>query len=106
MPLTWQSSPRANAQDNYDLACNTALCIPLIGMKNQSNGIGHELTKSHLLRRKLYGDPAIEALRQSIAGGFATADILQNDSDLNPLRTRADFQAVMKNLERKAANSD
>jgi eukaryotic-like serine/threonine-protein kinase len=88
-------------QDSYQLACSTALCIPLIGVKKGPQNVPRELSKSDQLRRKLYGERAIQALRRSADGGFLNIETFQNDRDLDPLRTRADFQALAKEVEDK-----
>jgi hypothetical protein len=42
---------------------------------------------------------AMEWLRQAIAGGYRKPTVLQTDSDLDPLRSRPDFQLLMMDLE-------
>ena len=88
-------------RDSYNLACSAARCISLIGEKNETANVLHKLRKSDQLRRDLYGARAIEALRRSATSGFVNAETLQNDSDLDPLRTRSDFQALIKEVEEK-----
>jgi tetratricopeptide (TPR) repeat protein len=100
-----ESLPRLDPQDNYHLACNTALCIPLIGVKKQPEVSPPGPTNTDKMRRKIYGDRAIEALRRSAMGTFATAEMLQNDTELDALRTRTDFQTLMKEVEEKPTKS-
>jgi serine/threonine protein kinase len=94
--LTWLTP-----QDRYNLASNMSRCIPLIGVTNQRQDTPRVLSKSDQIRRKLYGDRAIDALQRSSVGGGISAEILQNDSDLDPLRGRADFQAFVKEVEER-----
>ena len=96
-----ESLSQLDPRDSYNLACSAARCISLIGEKTQTDGALHKLHKSDQLRRNLYGTRAIEALRRSIAGGFASAETLQNDSNLDSLRARSDFQALIKEVEEK-----
>ena len=99
----FESLHELDPQDSYNLACNIALCIPLIGVKKGLQGTPQELSKGDQLRRQLYGDRAIEALRRAADGGFLNPQIFQDDTDLNSLRARADFQALMKEVEEKPA---
>jgi hypothetical protein len=68
--------------------------------------IGDEeaLSKSDQVRRKLYGDRAIEVLRRAVRGGFVNTEILQSDPDLAALRGREDFLQIVKDLEKQAAD--
>ena len=100
-----ESLSQLDPRDSYNLACSTARCISLIGGKNETVNTLQKLRKSDQLRRDLYGIRAIEALRRSTAGGFVNAETLQNDSDLDPLRTRTDFQALIKEVEEKVPTS-
>ena len=102
----FESLHKLDPQDNYNLACNVALCIPLIGMKKGSQGAPQELSKADQVRRQLYGERAIEALRRAADGGFLNAQILQNNTDLDSLRARADFQALMKAVEEAPAEAE
>jgi hypothetical protein len=43
-------------------------------------------------------DRAMEALRRAIAAGYRNRDLLDRDHGLDPLRTRADFRALMLDL--------
>jgi tetratricopeptide (TPR) repeat protein len=100
-----ESLHELDPQDSYNLACNVVLCIPLVGVKKGTQDSAQELSKGDQLRRQLYADRAIEALRRAADGGFVNPQILQGETDLNGLRARADFQALIKALEEKAANT-
>jgi tetratricopeptide (TPR) repeat protein len=45
---------------------------------------------------------AMESLRQAIANGFRNANVLRIESALDPLRDRADFKALVAELEKNA----
>ncbi len=100
----YESIPELDQRNCYNLACNVALSIPLIGMKNgtaKSVDIS-KLSKGDQLRRKRYGDRAIEALRTAAKAEFLDLDILRSDTDLDPIRDRPDFQSLMDEVEKKA----
>ena len=97
----FESLHELDPQDSYNLACNVALSIPMIGVKKESQGTSQELSKGDQLRRQLYGDRAIEALRRAAKGGFLNPQTFQENSDLDSLRARADFQALIKQIEEK-----
>ena len=61
------------------------------------------MTKDERFRRKLYGDRAVDLLRRAVKGGFADVEVLQSDTDLDPLRDRPDFQELIKTLEKELA---
>ena len=76
----------------------------MIGAKQGSQGV-HDpeaLTKGDQLRRRLYGDRAIEVLRRAVRGGSLDAEVLQSDPDLAAIRGRDDFQAIVKEVEKQA----
>jgi tetratricopeptide (TPR) repeat protein len=97
----FESLHELDPQDSYNLACTVALSIPMIGVKKESQGTSQELSKGDQLRRQLYGDRAIEALRRAAKGGFLNPQTFQENSDLDSLRARADFQALIKQIEEK-----
>ena len=80
-----------------------ALCIPLVGVKNSSAVAIDEakLSKGEQLRRKRYGDRAVELLRRAAAGGFPGLDVLRSDTDLDSIRDRSDFQSLIDEVEKK-----
>ena len=78
----FESLQELDPQDSYNLACNVALCIPLVGVKKGVQGTAQELSKGDQLRRQLYGDRAIEVLRRAANGGFLNPQIVQGETDL------------------------
>jgi len=102
----YESLPDLDPQTAYKLACNISRCIPLLGTKNQSTDrqrAALELSKGDRLRRQFYGDRAIAALRRAVHAGRFNAEILETDTDLDPIRDRFDFQDLIKELEKKPA---
>ena len=51
--------------------------------------------------RRAAADKAIEALRRAIAAGYHNVAELSKDSDLDGLRSRADFKKLMEELEKR-----
>ncbi len=82
-------------KNNYDLACNIALCVSLIDAKDPS--------KTDQLRKQIYVDRAHTALRRAAKGGYLDADMLNSNPDLDSIRDRPDFQAIVKEVEEKPA---
>lgn len=50
-----------------------------------------------------YADRAMALLRQAVAKGYKDAAHLKKDKDLDPLRSRPDFQKLLAELEQKKA---
>ncbi|MFO0806765.1 MAG: serine/threonine-protein kinase [Gemmataceae bacterium] len=51
--------------------------------------------------REAYGYRSVELLRQAINSGWKNLVHIKNDSDLDPLRDREDFRALVADLERR-----
>lgn len=77
----------------YNVACELALCIPLVGKE------GAELTDAERAAQRRYADLALEVLRQAGDQGFKDVKRLQTDADLAPLRSRPDFQQLLAELD-------
>jgi serine/threonine-protein kinase len=83
---------------HYHLACEMAQMVPLCGRGK----VEAELTPAERAERQSYAVKAVEALRLAIEDGFTDLALLTRDSDLVPIRQRADFQSlVAKALDRK-----
>jgi tetratricopeptide (TPR) repeat protein len=72
----------------YNLACDLALCIPLIG-----RGDGESAPAAESERRRL-ADEAMHALRLALAAGYPAA-VPRRDPDMDPLRSSLDFRLLM-----------
>ena len=106
MPLiVYESIPKLDARNRYNLACNVTLSIPLIGAKNGSVDAvdSSKLSKADQLRRQRYGDRAIELLREASLEGFPDLDVLRSDTDLDSIRDRPDFQSLIDEIEKKSS---
>ena len=76
-------SPAATAEDLYNVACIYALASRL------APGEGP----------RSYAENAVESLRQAMARGYRDLAHLQEDQDLEGLRSREDFKQFVKDLE-------
>jgi tetratricopeptide (TPR) repeat protein len=92
-----------DSRGTYNLACNLALCIPLIGAREGSQGVNDPdgLPKNHQVRREIYGARAVEALRKAVRGGFVNTESLQSDPDLLAIRNRDDFAKLIEEVEKQ-----
>ena len=72
------------------LALVRSLHIPLIA---------DEGSQEESLRRE-EGDRAIDALRRAFAMGFKNRIWLEGDPDLDSIHSRADFQSLVRSLEK------
>jgi serine/threonine protein kinase/tetratricopeptide (TPR) repeat protein len=83
------------ATDPYNAACLLARCVPLVGQDSQQP----ETRRRELA--KAYSDRAVAALRQAVQHGYKDLAHIQKDKDLEPLRSRADFQKLLAKLKEK-----
>jgi hypothetical protein len=100
----YESISTLDPRSRYNLACNVSLCIPLIGAKRGTEGTldPDELNKTDQVHRRLYRDRAMEVLRRAARDGFLDPEILQSDTDLNPIRDRPDFADLIKDVTKKS----
>src|SRR5205823_1766822 len=86
------------APDFYDAACYFCRCVPLAAKDAH-------LTDAR--RRKLadaYADRALTLLRQAVQLGYKDVAHLKKDPDLDPLRSRPDFQKLLHELTGKGGS--
>jgi hypothetical protein len=53
-------------------------------------------------KQQEYADRALELLQRAVKAGFTDAARLRQDTALDPLRDRADFQDLLAGLENKS----
>ena len=82
----WETLPLGQPNDLYNLACVHAQCIALIdgGRRRSRRWSGKE--------RESHAERAMAALRRSLASGFSAPTWLQQDTDLDPIRSAPDFR--------------
>jgi tetratricopeptide (TPR) repeat protein len=86
-------------QDACQTACFLAGCVRLA---RQDQG------RDEAARRELaeaYGGRAVAALREAVRNGFHDSEKLQKADELEPLRTRADFQKLLAEVESQKKSS-
>jgi tetratricopeptide (TPR) repeat protein len=76
----------------YNLACAYAQCSTVA-----RRGDGG-LTPTERAASEDYADRAMAALRRAVAAGYANVPLIRRDVDLDPLRPRRDFQALLMDL--------
>ncbi len=95
----YESISHPTPDDHYNLAAAIGRSIPLIG-KAAATPSAIDRT-----RVRIYGDRAMTALKQARRAGFPTAEMIQNDPDLDALRDRDDFHALVKEIEDSPSKS-
>src|SRR5262249_39617871 len=78
--------------DVYNAACYLARCVPLAERDTQFS----ETQRKE--QAQTYADRAMATLRQAVQNGFKDVAHMKKDSDLDPLRQRADFQKLLAEL--------
>jgi serine/threonine-protein kinase len=84
------------ATDAYNAACLLAQCGPLA----QKDAKLAQPKRKELAQS--YTDKAIALLRQAVAKGYKDAVDIKKNKDLDPLRSRQDFQKIVSGLEQAA----
>ena len=77
-------SPQASAEDLYNAACVYSLASGL--------------ASTDAARADSHAGRAVHCLRQAVARGFKDLEHMRSDTDLDPLRSRGDFQGLMGEL--------
>ena len=86
---TIAAQPRKTGGDLYNLACAWALAAAAIDQRQGG------LTDEDIRQRDRLIAASLDALRQSIEIGSQTSSHMREDSDLDVLRGRADFQTLL-----------
>jgi WD40 repeat protein/serine/threonine protein kinase/tetratricopeptide (TPR) repeat protein len=81
-----ESIPNPPSIDLYNLAC----CYAQLSVM-----LEHAATSPSATERAALADQAMESLRRSIAAGMTNFALIERDHDLDPLRERADFRALI-----------
>ena len=72
-----------------------AACIPLVAPGKA------DLSDDEKAERQRYADQAMDALRQAKAKGLRNVAAMKQSPELEPLRSREDFQQMVRDLEAK-----
>jgi serine/threonine-protein kinase len=90
--LLKQAPPEQRDQAiHYHVACELAQTVPLVGRGKPDP----ELTGAERAERLSYADRAVEEIQLALADGFSDIALVVHDEDLDPIRSRADFQRLM-----------
>jgi eukaryotic-like serine/threonine-protein kinase len=89
--------PPKGPEDIYFRACMKALHGGLLG----ANKAERELSASERAERQRLADEAIALLKKAAAAGYANPSRFKNDSPLESLRSRPDFQDLLRSLDRR-----
>jgi eukaryotic-like serine/threonine-protein kinase len=90
-----ESDPGEKPYSLYELACARALYSAVVDGKAMLT----DEERATISREK---DRALEALRQAVADGWENVPWMKVDRDLDPIRSRDDFQDLIRRLEVKA----
>jgi serine/threonine-protein kinase len=85
----WTRLASRTPHDLYNLACAHGNLADLAA----ESGSGMTAAEG-----RAEADRAMESLRQAVAAGYRNLTVMRTDSDLDPLRSRDDFQALMMDL--------
>jgi hypothetical protein len=72
----------------YTAACAYAQCVPAVAPGKKPG----QLSAQETTTQERYAARAVEVLREAIEKGFKDAAHVKEDTDLDPLRARGDFQ--------------
>jgi hypothetical protein len=100
MAEDWIKAVVEPKDDAYNAACFVALSIPLAQEDNKLT----EMDRKKLAQD--YANRAMAFLRSAFANGYRDATHMAEDDDLIPLRQRADFQALLKEMEKAKSAGD
>src|SRR5262249_20360192 len=86
---------RGGLTSRYEQAAFHALCADLAAR------ISTRPAEEDLDRGRRHAEQAVVALREAVAGGFRNVAVLESDPDLGAIRSRDDFQTVLRGLKEK-----
>ncbi len=85
----WEKIPAPTDLDHYNAACAHARLAGIAALAGSGFSAKEGATE---------GDRAMSCLRKAVEGGFRDLAVMRTDSDLDPLRTRLDFQLLMMDV--------
>jgi serine/threonine-protein kinase len=84
------------ARDAYEAATALAQCIPIV---EKDTGLSADERRR---QAQAYADQVMAMLRHAVTNGYTNAGRLRNDTDLDPLRQRQDFQKLLADQDAKS----
>jgi serine/threonine-protein kinase len=88
-------TPPKGPEDVYFQACLKALRAGLVGAGKPERAV----TPAEREDRRRAAGSAMDYLKRAVAGGFSDPTKLRNHRELEPLRSRADFQELLHSIE-------
>jgi hypothetical protein len=88
--VMWEKLNRTDADSLYNAACYRAVTAAVVGQTPGTDATG-------LAREE--ADRAMAWLKQAVAAGYKDVAHIKEDKDLDVLRDREDFQALLKTME-------
>jgi RNA polymerase sigma factor (TIGR02999 family) len=93
----WEKMGRTDAASLYNAACYRAVTAAVIRATDKSPGAAREADDQ--------ADRAMTWLHQAIAAGYNNVDNMKHDTDLDSLRDREDFKALIRGLSTTAGKN-
>src|SRR5205823_3556895 len=84
----------------YDAACILARCVPL------AQGDSRLTPSQQQERAQDYANRAVAMLRQGVQNGYKDVVHMRTDTDLDPLRSHAEFQKLLSEAEEMTKGKD
>jgi tetratricopeptide (TPR) repeat protein len=91
----WEKLHRTDPRSLYNAACYRAVTAAVLRASDKSPAAAQEA--------RAEADRAMDWLQQAIAAGYDNVALMKKDSDLDPLRDRADFQKLFAEQEAHSA---
>ena len=94
----WEKQKRTDSEGLYEAACMRAVTAGVILASDKSATAAQDAAAE--------AEQAMAWLRQAVAAGYKDGEHLKNDKDLDALRDREDFKALMAELEEGQQSTD
>jgi hypothetical protein len=91
----WEKLHRTDPRSLYNAACYRAVVVAVIRASDKS--------PAAVQKARAEADRAMDWLQKAIAAGYNNVALMKKDSDLDPLRDRPDFQALLAEQEALSA---
>ena len=86
----------SGAVSPYNRACAQAICADLTGV-----GKAGLSPQDQAMRRK-FADRAVATLREAVAGGHSSAEMIESDVDFDGIKSNENFKALLAELRSRS----